>query len=144
MHVFKDIFSELFIGEEHQKFLGAIPEENLEKLERVITFKGNDNLGAGKKKRRPYIAFRVYGVLCKVLFLTLTPRSDKCKLVNLKDKCRIKSSSPYCKNLKEFSYTYRYTYLVSEFTLKRFSHICGNCLDLEELENIPLGGGEKI
>ena len=140
MQVFKELFGELFKELESDKFLGVVRGENLGKLEERIEFREGENLGAGKKKRRPYIAVKFNGSTYKVYFLTTLFAGSIS--INLREKCLINEDSYYCKNLNDVCFTYKYAYLISELTLKKFSEICGKCFDLEELESIPLGGGE--
>ena len=139
MQVFKEIFEEFFEELKDEKFLGIVIGKNLVELERRIEFKEGENLGATKRRRRPYIAVKFNGSAYKVYFLTTLFTGSVC--INLKEKCMI--NNDYCKNLQDVCFTYKYAYLINKFTLKNLSEICGVCIDLEELESIPLGGVES-
>ncbi len=141
MKVFKEIFKEVFESHyEADKFLGAIKGEHFRELEESISFKGGDNLGKGKSKR-PYIAFREENGFLRVFFLTTLFTGTVS--INIREKCFIIEESEECKRLQEVCFPYRYAYRVRESTMKRVSKICGKCIDLEELNDIPLGGGES-
>jgi hypothetical protein len=142
--VFEKLFQDLFFtpGEE-DKFIGVFKEEVLEELERRLTFAGGDSLGAGRRRKRPYIAVKKMGSVFKVVFLTSLLGRDR-KEVLIREMCYRDREKPECRQLFDLSFTYRYSYLISEITVRKFSSICGKCRDLEYLEDIPVGGEEKL
>ena len=140
--IFEEIFGELFKPREGDRFLGVVKRECLKTLESRIEFKEGDDLGSRRRSRRPYIAVRYYGSRYRVVFLTSLFGADR-EVVELKRICFSDRRIPECRGLQEVCFTYRYAYIVSELTLKRFSSICGRCVDLEHIDRIPVGGEEK-
>ncbi len=141
-NVFEDIFGELFKPKGDDRFVGVIKREFLGLWESRISFREGDNLGSGRRNRRPYIAVRHGGSKYRVVFLTSLFGIDR-EMVELKKTCFLDRRIPECRGLQEVCYTYRYAYLVNEETLNRFSFKCGKCWNLEYIDKIPVGGEEK-
>ena len=141
MKVFKEIFEDVFKSfEEADKFLGVVKKEHFRELEKNIPFREGDNLGKGKNKR-PYIAFREENGFLRVFFLTTL--FTGAVSINIREKCFVSEEREECRKLQEVCFTYRFAYRVRESTMRNVSQICGRCFDLEELRDIPVGGGES-